>query len=652
MTTKRGFAASDLWQLRTVSAPDLSSDGTRVAFTVTTPDPGTDTNLTSVWVAPTDGSGPARRFSSGDHDSLPKWSPDGSALAFLSDRGSEAQIVVAPLSGGEAVPLTAAPYGVTGFSWSPDGTRIAYVTRTGEWTKPEDRSALERSAPTVVTDLYHRYDNIGYFDARRRHIFVVDVAGGRDAPGEAVQVTDGDWDDSEPVWSPDGSLLAFASDRSATRHAVAQQDLWTTAPVAGATPTRLTGGIGTAVGPRFSPDGRLVSYVGHRHGPGDSSKNNHLMVVPADASGEPRSLSAVLDRSVWGLLPAAGASHVWRSDGSVLFLAGEAGTQGVYAADPAGAQVVPVAGGDRQVMAIAGAEGVIAFVAQWPSFPVELFCAKPDGSDERAVTALNAGWADEVSWAPVERVRSRSADGLEIDSYVLYPPGFVKGEPAPTVLEIHGGPHSWHPQGSMLGLYQCLAAAGYVVVLPNPRGSQGYGERFAGSCVADWGGADFGDLMSALDHLVAEGIADPARLYVAGYSYGGFMTAWTVGHTDRFRAACVSAPVSNLVSMFGTTDIPYFNEHESGGSPWEVPDYYREHSPVTYLPRVTTPVLVLHWDGDLRCPVGQGEEVFQGLVKLGKEAVMVRYPGGYHIRRTPSQLIDWTQRHLEWFAAH
>jgi len=170
--------------------------------------------------------------------------------------------------------------------------------------------------------------------------------------------------------------------------------------------------------------------------------------------------------------------------------------------------------------------------------------------------------------------------------------------------------------------------------------------------VGDWGGADFGDLMSVMDHLVDQRIANPRQLYVAGYSYGGFMTTWTVGHTERFRAACISAPVSNLVSMFGTTDIPFFNEFESGGTPWGQPEYYAAHSPVTYLPNVTTPVQVLHWEGDLRCPIGQGEEVFQGLKKLGKEAVLVRYPGGFHIKRTPSQMEDYVQRHLDWFGEH
>ncbi len=234
----------------------------------------------------------------------------------------------------------------------------------------------------------------------------------------------------------------------------------------------------------------------------------------------------------------------------------------------------------------------------------------------------------------------------------MYPAGYVKGQPVPLVLEIHGGPHSWHPQVALLGLYQALVAAGYVVVLPNPRGSHGYGEEFARACVGDWGGADFQDVMGAVDKLVHAGVADPDHLYVTGYSYGGYMTSWAVGQTDRFAAACVAAPVTDLTTIWGTTDIPNFVEHEVGALPWERPELYTKHSPITYVANVTTPVMLFHWEGDLRCPISQAEEYFQALRKLRREVVMVRYPGGFHIVRYPSQMVDYLERHLEWFASH
>lgn len=663
MPPKRAFEPSDVWSLKQVSHPDVAPGGRTVAFVVGTPDRESDRIATSIWVAPADGSAAARPLTTGTRDIAPRWSPDGRSIAFVrgpqqpDEDSDEGQVYVAPLDGGEPYPVTAAAYGAASPAWSPDGRGLAYTARTGEWKRPSERTAVERSAPKVISDLYNRYDNMGRFDGRRRHVFVVDLPAPGSSANEGRQVTDGDWDDAAPAWSPDGGTLAFTSDRSDSRGETSQPALWVV-PVAGRRrPKRLSPVQGVVVGPVWSPDGSTLAYVGHQHRPGMSSGNAHLWVVPADGSAPPRSLTAGLDRTAWGLIPSMGATHAWTPDGAaVLAIVNDGGTLGIYrcglapgAAD-ADDQPVLLHGGDRQILTLASAAGATAFVAQWPSSPPELTCVV-DG-DEREVTALNAGLRRQVRLAGVSRRAHRAADGTEIQSYLIRPAGIPKGQPVPTVLEIHGGPHGWHPQASMTALYQSLAGAGYAVLLPNPRGSHGFGEDFAGRCVGDWGGADFDDLMGAVDAVVEQEIADPEQLFVAGYSYGGFMTSWTVGHTDRFRAACVSAPVADLVSMWGTTDIPHFNEFESGGSPYEVPDYYAEHSPVTYLPKVNTPVQVLHWEGDLRCPIGQGEEVFQGLRKLGKEAVMVRYPGGFHVRRTPSQMADFVQRHLDWFASH
>jgi dipeptidyl aminopeptidase/acylaminoacyl peptidase len=651
MAPKRPFQPGDVWRLRSVGDPQVSTDGARVAYVVGEPDPVTDASATTIWVAPTDGGAPARPFSAGPHDTSPRWSPDGSRLAFLADRGGEghgSQLYVASLDGGEPQPITAAPFGVTAVSWSPDGARLAYVARTGAWKEPGDRTAVENAGPRMVTGLRSRFDSVGWFDARRSHVFVIPVAG-----GPPRQVTDGDFDDTDPAWSPDGRWLAFVSDRGAGRADRDQRDVWVVGTSGRFRPRRLTRGLGTVAGPRWSPDGRSIAFAGHEHGVDNFAANVELLVVAVRPSGPPVSLSAPLDRSVAGLQRPPGDTHAWSADGtSVLFLAADGGAQRLYRASLADPDPHVVVGGDRQILAFGASAEVLAFVPVWPSAAPEVICADGDGRHERRVSDANADLRRSVRYAPVRRARHTTADGLEVDAFILSPPGPAPGVPAPTVLEIHGGPHGAHPQASMMPLYQSLAAAGYVVVLANPRGSQGYGQAFTEACVGDWGGKDFDDLMGALDALIDGGVADAARLFVGGYSYGGFMASWAVGHTDRFRGACVSAPVTDLVSMWGTTDIPYFLEAEIGGTPWEAPDAYRAHSPVTYVADMTTPVLVLHWDGDLRCPVGQGDELFAALRRQGRDVELVRYPGGFHVTRTPSQLVDYIGRHLDWFARH
>jgi dipeptidyl aminopeptidase/acylaminoacyl peptidase len=644
---KRPFVPDDLWRLRVVSDPQLSPDGSTVAFVVATPDPETDRAGTSIWVSPSDGVSAARAFTTGPEDSSPRWSPDGLWLAFVAERGRGPQLYLAALDGGEARALTDAPLGMSQPAWSPDGRHVAFVASVGSGKKPGERSAIERAAPRVVTGLFNRYDALGWFDDRRAHLFVIDAAG-----GPARQITDGDWHDSDPAWSPDGRRLAFVSDRSPTRFDEVHRDVWVTAASGRGRPKRLSRGLGTAAAPRWSPDGSTIAYIGHENADGDSASNTHVLVVDTDHPAAPRSLSAPLDRTVWGLIRPQGATHAWTEDGSsVLFIAADRGTLAVYRSDCRHPVPEPIIRGDRQITALHASATTLAFSAQWPSDPPEVFCADIDGRSERRVSAVNAELHG-VRLVPARRTSHRAPDGRRIESFVLFPPGRSRGQRAPTVLEIHGGPHSWHPQQSLLGLYQALAAAGYVVVLPNPRGSHGYGAEFAGAAVGDWGGADFEDLMGAVDHLVDSGVADPERLYVAGYSYGGFMTSWAVGHTSRFAAACVSAPVTDLVSMWGTTDIPNFSEFEIEGLPWERPDAYAKHSPISYIADVTTPVQLFHWEGDLRCPIGQTEELFQGLRKLGREVVMIRYPGGFHVVRSPSQMVDFVARHLDWFNRH
>jgi dipeptidyl aminopeptidase/acylaminoacyl peptidase len=643
----------DFFSLRTVSDPRLSPDGTKVAFVVSTNSVEDDEAQTTIWVASCEGRVPARRFTAGPKDTSPRWSPDGRYLAFVARRPSpgngqtaknvEAQVHLAPLDGGDPRPVTEAPYGASQPAWSPDGTHIAYVARTGDWTPPDKRSPTEKNAPRVVTDLSYRFDGFGWFDERRSHVFVVGVDSGR-----KKQVTTGDWHDSQPAWSPDGTRLVFISDRNRARFDRLRPDLWMVAATGGRA-KRLTrnGHYGT---PEFSPDGRFISFLGQEAGDGNWAANVQLYVVDANGEAPPRSLSRPLDRPAFGLVGTSGRTHGWIDNGWVYFLASDHGAQHLYRAglDPGAGVPERVLGGDRQIIGVDLRGERVAFASEWPSLLAEACVADLGTGTERAVSDVNAELRKTLRLAPLERVRTNS-----IESFVISPLDGPGTRPRPTVVEIHGGPHGSHPQSAMLPLYQCLAAAGYVVCLPNPRGSQSYGEEFSYACVGDWGGGDFADIMGAVDALVDDGVSDPERLYVAGYSYGGYMSGWTVGHTTRFKAACISAPVSDLSAMVATSDVSLFNIFEMGGaSPWDRPDAYAKHSPITYLPDVRTPVRLLHWEGDLRCPIGQSEAWFQGLKLLGREVEMIRYPGGFHNGRAPSQMVDFVKRHLDWFSSH
>jgi dipeptidyl aminopeptidase/acylaminoacyl peptidase len=648
--------AADLLAFKIIPELDISPDGARVAYVVTRIDTEKDEYRSTIHVAPTEGGAPAEFTRGPTRDSAPRWSPDGTQLAFLSDRtGEERQLYVMSVRGGEPRQLTSMSGHAGAATWSPDGTKIAFSARVWVEPRPEDAGARKRweQRPRHVTKAQFKTDGQGYtFDARA-HLFIVDVA-----TGAMKRLTDGDFEDRAESWSPDGRQLAFSRTRGG-KGDYSSSDIWI-ADVATGAALRITENVGRAISPTWSPDGTTIACYGtdsQEAGLGDPMVR--VWTVPS-RGGQPRRLTERYDRGAVLLpAPAITPGPLWSPDNaSVTFIAGDHGNTHLVRAAIADGSTTVVVGGERQIAYASGRSGSrIAFAAGDLAAPSDLYATAWDGSGERRLTQLNKEILAQLAPVHGERRTFTSPHGGTLEGW-LFLPGERRG-PSPLLVDIHGGPASF--SGNLFSLsyfYRyVLASRGWAVLTLNPTGSGSYGREFAHGIRAKWGEHDLAEQLAAVDQLIGEGVADPERLAVAGYSYGGFMTSWTIGHTDRFKAAVVGAPVVNQESFFGTSDIGmWFAPWEMGGSIIDGRETFRRLSPINYVEKVTTPTLVLHGEADERCPIGQGEELFTGLVAAGKVPTeFVRYPGGSHMfiaQGRPSHRVDFNRRVVDWVTRH
>jgi dipeptidyl aminopeptidase/acylaminoacyl peptidase len=641
----------DAIALKTVSDPQVSPEGTWVAFSVRTNDVKEDRRDTDVWMVPlsqTSGGDAVRLTSSPKSESRPRFSPDGRTLAFVSGReGDKAQVWLLDRRGGEAVKLTDYKADVSEIAWSPDSKRLALIVGDVDPDDPdaaasEDKpkeGAAKTPKPIVIRRLQFKRDREGYLRELRSHLYVFDVAA-----KTSVQVTTGPYDDSEPVWSPDGQWIAFTSNRTADPDANDNRDVFVVAPRAGETPRAVTTSPGSDSAPAFSPDGQWITYVAGGAPEDIWYSISALAAVPA-AGGKARILTPDLDRNV--------SNPRFTPDGkSILFLIEEGGTVHLARVPAGGGAVERVVGGDRVVEGYGvGPKGEIAVLETDPTRPSEISAV--DGKGLRRLTRINDDFLRGIKLASVQRLKVKSADGQAIDAFLTLPPGAPAGpagQRLPTLLRIHGGPVDQFTMAFQTE-WQILAAHGYAVVAANPRGSAGYGHAFSRAIWADWGNKDFNDVMAAVDHVVAMGIADPERLGVGGWSYGGILTDYVVTKTGRFKAAIAGASETNYLANYGTDH--YQREWEAElGLPWKNAEQWMRLSPFFQLEKITTPLLLLCGGADVNVPCLNSEQLFQGLRRLGRDTELVIYPEQYHSIEKPTYVKDRYDRYLAWYDKH
>src|SRR5712691_6990035 len=567
---RQGVAADDLYRLRFVADPQISPDGSQVVYVVAWVDADDHTRYRSqLMLAPFDGATPPRPLTSGRHrDTAPRWSPDGCSMAFLSDRdGDRAQLFVLPLQGGEPRQITTLKRGAGTPVWSPGGDRLAFSARVDveEIAQQEGQSDEKGKPPRVkiITRVTHKADGKGFVEAIRKHLFVLTIES-----GDPKQITDGDWDDVEPAWSPDGQLIAFTSNRERDRDLSLLNDVWVV-PSTGGRARRLTRHRGQASTPVFSPNGQRVAYLGHERG-WTYGARTELLSVPIEG-GDSYSFSASFEDELGNAAlsdardPFAAQPPVWQPDGrGLLSLVSRHGRVEVVRFPLGKARPQTLVGGEREVAAFTvSRDGArLACIVSDPTHPYEVFAIE---DAERRLSTENDALLETLDMACAEPFEVKSTDGETVHCWLMKPPGFSERKKWPLVLEVHGGPETMYAW-SFMHEFQVLAARGYAVLYTNPRGSKGYGEAFTARIFADWGNQDAADCMAAVDMASTWRWVDTTRLGVTGGSYGGFMTTWLVGHTERFRAAVSQRGCYNFVSFYGTSDIgPFFGDYILGG---------------------------------------------------------------------------------------
>jgi len=646
-STKRPIGLDDLAKMRTVGDPQVSPDGKWVAYTVGTVDAEKDKRDTDVWMVSWDGIEQIRLTSTSDSsESMPRWSPDNKYLAFLTARGDETQkkqggqVWLLNRVGGEAQELTNVKGGVSDFAWSPDAKRLVLVVKDPDPNdEPEKKDGWKRkTAPPIVIDRYHfKQDREGYLQPLHSHLSLFDMD-----TRKAEALTDGRFDEQAPAWSPDGRFVAFVSNRTPDPDRNDDTNVYVIEARPGAQPRQLTTYAGSDGGrPAWSPDGKWIAYL-----QGDETKYsaysmNKLAIVPAGEEGQPRMLTASLDRPVSGNI-------VWSSDSrNLLFLVTDDSITYVGKVAATGGTVEKLTPGLRVISNLSRRDDAsLALLSTTPTEADEAY-AFENGALRRLTHQNDALFAG-LQLGTTEAFTSKSTDGTEVHGIVVKPASFAAGQKHPMILFIHGGPNGQDAHSFSFDR-QLLAANGYVVLSVNYRGSSGRGSDYQKAIFADWGNKEVMDLLGAVDHMIASGIADPNKLGIGGWSYGGILTDYTIATDSRFKAAISGAGSALQTSMYGLDQYTRQYDNEIG-PPWKAQDLWIKISyPFFHADRIKTPTLFLGGEKDFNVPVAGGEQMYQALRSLGVDTQLVIYPGQFHNITTPSYQRDRLERYVAWF---
>ncbi len=664
---KRPITVEDLYQINYVEDPQISPDGRWIAFIRITPDKMENGYKRNIWLADTDGGEPFQ-LTRGDKGSSPRWSPDGETLAFVSGRSDKPQIYLLPINapGGEARSLTKMEKGATFPAWSPDGETIAFLCRmnaeerekedSGEDAPPSDKFEAEQRKARKKHEEEKRWDprpvwrvpyreGTAFLDDRYQQVYVMETAENLDGDKiKARRLTDVDANHGAPEWTPDGKYIYTNRTHDLLADELyLQQRLYRIHVEDGEIEQVTHGDDISDTSPQISPDGKWVAFI-RMIMPFDALER--LIVKPVDG-GEERTLNLEIDRAPFNFR--------WTADNILIANVGDQGDSVFYRIDPAD-------GAYEQLFTdrIEAAEldvsplGGVTFTASTPYNPQELFWLPSGASSPVQVTAFNEKFLDGVVVQEVHEMRYETPNG-EIQGWYMLPVGYEEGKQYPLAFNIHGGPHAmWGPSSrTMWHEWQFHAARGYAVFFANPRGSGGYGDAFKRGLHSDWGNAAFNDLMTGIDTLLERfDFVDSERMAVTGGSYGGYMTAWIVGHTDRFASAVTQRGVYNLAAFYGVTDVPELITSEFDAEPWEDPEKLWKHSPLAYAHNIKTPLLIIHSENDYRVPIADGEQLFAFVRRSGGTVKLLRYPrDGHELSRSgePEHRVNRLTEMVEWF---